>query len=83
MFPKVKKARLHRFHDSLAVSFTAVDSAGRPVKAETFYLPAALVEALSHSLEEFLSDFARRGFTGSAFPTRTVDESGFTERPTS
>lgn len=80
MFPKVKKARLHRFHDSLAVSFTAVDSAGRPVRAETFYLPPALVEALKHSVEEFLSDFARRNFSGSAFSTRTVTEEGFTER---
>lgn len=70
MFPQATRVRLHRFHDSLAVSFCATDSSGRPVPLPTVYLPAGMVEALALSAAEFLRDFARASFTGSEFATR-------------
>lgn len=69
-FPRVDSVRLHRFRDFVAVSFTAHDGSGDPVKVPTFYLPADVAEFLAGNLSDAVASVRLETFTGNTFGTR-------------
>lgn len=69
-FPRVDSVRLHRFRDFVAVSFTAHDGSGDPVKVPTFYIPADVAEFLAGNLSDGVASIRTVDFCGSKFGTR-------------
>lgn len=72
--PTVQRVRLHRFHDALAVSISAVDSSGDSLELPTVYLSASLAEELRAVVAQFVGDRARYSFTESGFGSRIVSD---------
>lgn len=69
-FPRVDSVRLHRFREFVAVSFTAHDASGDPVKVPTFYLPADVAEFLATNGAACVASIRTVDFVGSKFGTR-------------
>lgn len=70
----IKRIRMHRFGDDLALAIHAVDTAGEQVKLPTLYLSSGLAGELRSHLLRFCADRLGNSFVNSQFGSHSIGE---------
>lgn len=71
-----QRVRIHRFRDTMTLSFVVSDGKCGEESTETIYVPMDMVESLATAVRDFRHDFNRHSFSASKFATRTYSKEG-------